>query len=99
MSEQTQSSPLLVALTAVLAVVCLYQAYRLSVVSSEINAGDLSPVLLEECLNSTVNNLASNQIDPAAIAPRLLDDTREIAEYVEAFPIDDYKVYPMQGGW
>lgn len=99
MSEQRGSnSNLLMAGFIVLAVVCLYQAYRLSTLSSQLSESDLSPAMLEQCVNSAESSLSENQISAEALAPRLLDDREEIAAYLDAFPVDEYKVYPIPGG-
>ncbi len=98
MTENTSSpNRLLVVGFVLLAVVCLYQAFRLSQLSSTVSEGDVSVALLQECVLNAQATVETNQISDEALAPRLLKDTAEMEEYVEAFPVGDYEVYPMPG--
>jgi len=98
MADSKQSSNrVLVGAFVLLAIVCLYQAARLSTLSSQLSESDLSPALLEECVLNAGKNIESNQVSNEALAPQLLKDSQEIAAYVEEFPEDEYQVYPMPG--
>lgn len=98
MSEQTRpNSQLLIVAFVLLAGICLYQAYRLSALSSQLSESDLSPEMLAQCVLAADTAIQNNQISEEALAPRLLDDVEETVAYVEAFPVDEYRVYPMPG--
>ncbi|MBO6657052.1 MAG: FkbM family methyltransferase [Pseudomonadales bacterium] len=96
--SSTSPSRVLVAGFILLAVVCLYQAFRLSQFSSKVSEDDISLALLQECVLNVQATVSTNEITEDALTPRLLLDTDDIADYVEAFPVDDYDIYPMPGG-
>ena len=97
--QQGSREQWLVIVLVVLTAVCLYQGYRLSTLSAELTSSDLPPALLAECLLNAERNLESNQVSDEALAPRLLLDTDETAAYVADFPVNEYDVVPIPGGF